>query len=319
MQPLPGEELPDLFPGFETRYLVCEGTEIYLRLGGNGPPLLLLHGYPQTGAMWHKVAPELARHFTLIIPDLPGYGQSAVPPLSSDHTAYSKREIARTMVALMEQLGYSRFSLAGHDRGARVSYRLALDHPDTLERLAVLDILPTHTYWARMDRAFALKVYHWAFLAQPAPFPEKMIAASAESFLNHTLASWTAAKSLDCFSEGALAHYHAFFAQADRIAATCEDYRAGASCDFEHDAVDAAAEKKIKCPTLALWGQTGIAQASETPLDVWARWAEVVSGRSIAGGHFIAEENPGGLLTEMLPFFKKSGSTLWPSLSEITR
>lgn len=301
-KPLPGHELPDLFQGFDTRHIACGVTDFHLRLGGEGPPLLLLHGYPQTGAMWHKVAPELARHFTLIIPDLPGYGQSGIPPLSADHVAYSKRAIAQTMTMLMAELGYSRFCLAGHDRGARVSYRLALDHPERVERLAVLDILPTHTYWARMDRAFALKVYHWAFLAQPAPFPEKLIAASAANFLDHTLASWTAAKSLNCFSKEALTHYHAFFAQEERIAATCEDYRAGATCDVEHDAADVAAGNKIQCPTLALWGETGIAQASETPLDVWSRWAEDVSGAGIDGGHFIAEENPQGLLSKVLPF-----------------
>ncbi|SHL45042.1 alpha/beta fold hydrolase [Roseibium suaedae] len=301
-KPLPGHELPELFPGFDTRQIACGGTDIHLRLGGEGPPLLLLHGYPQTGAMWHKVAPELARHFTLIIPDLPGYGQSGIPPLSADHAAYSKRAMAQTMATLMSELGYSRFCLAGHDRGARVSYRLAYDHPEQVERLAVLDILPTHTYWARMDRAFALKVYHWAFLAQPAPFPEKLIAASAANFLDHTLASWTAAKSLNCFSKEALAHYHAFFAQEERIAATCEDYRAGATCDVEHDAADVEAGNKIRCPTLALWGETGIAQASETPLDVWSRWAKDASGAGIDGGHFIAEENPQGLLSKMLPF-----------------
>lgn len=307
MAPIPSSsELPDLFPGFHSQVQICEGTEIHLRTGGSGPPLLLLHGYPQTGVMWHRVAPELARDFTLIIPDLPGYGQSGIPPLSPDHQAYSKRSMAHVMVKLMEALGYSRFHLAGHDRGARVSYRLALDHPEKVISATVLDILPTHTYWSRMDRAFALRVYHWAFLAQPYPFPESLIGPTADSFLDHTLASWTSEKSLDCFDPGALVHYHAFFQQEERIAATCEDYRAGATIDVDHDEASLKAGDRISCPLLAVWGQTGIAQASETPLEVWNRWADRVTGSGIAGGHFVAEENPDGLLSLLIPFLKNA-------------
>ncbi len=294
--------LPDLFPGFSTHRIDCNGCEIHCRSGGEGPPLLLLHGYPQSHAMWHKVAPDLSKHFTLVIPDLPGYGDSAIPPLSRDHATYSKRQMAQTLVILMQRLGFEHFRLAGHDRGGRIAYRMALDHPERIERIAVLDILPTFDYWRRMDRAFALKLYHWAFLAQPAPFPENLIAASSGSFLDHTLASWTAEKSLNCFSPEAYAHYRAFFEQPDRIAATCEDYRAGATIDVEHDTRDAEAGNRITAPLLAVWGATGIAQASETPIDVWSRWAENVSGTAIDCGHFVAEENPIALVDELLPF-----------------
>lgn len=298
-------ELPDLFPGFETATFPSNGLDLHCRIGGSGPPLLLLHGFPQCNAMWHKVAPALSEHFTLILPDLPGYGQSGIPALSASHQAYSKRSMAEHMLILMKQLGYTQFLLAGHDRGARVAYRLALDHPDAVQKVAILDILPTYDYWQLMDRAFALQVYHWAFLAQPAPFPENLIAASSKAFLNHTLASWTAAKTLDCFTPEALAHYHAFFNQPDRIAATCEDYRAGATLDVAHDAADLEAGRRIACPLLTLWGETGIVQSGREPAtQSWSRWAVSVSGGAVLSGHFLAEENPSALLDQLLPFLR---------------
>jgi haloacetate dehalogenase len=298
------EDLPELFPGFESGFLETRAGKLFCRIGGDGPPLLLVHGYPQSHAMWHKVAPELSRHFTLVVPDLPGYGQSAIPALSTDHAAYSKRFMAGALADLMAALGHDRFALVGHDRGARVSYRMALDHPELLTCLVVLDILPTHDYWKRLDRTFALQIYHWAFLAQPAPFPENMIAPSALHYLEHTLASWTASKDLSSFHPDALTHYRAFFSQADRIAATCEDYRAGAGIDVEHDAADLDAGNRIRVPTLAIWGGTGIAQAKETPLSVWRNWADDVTGAPVESGHFVAEENPDDLLREMLPFLR---------------
>ena len=296
--------LRDLFDGFATHRVACKGTDIHFRSGGSGPPLLLIHGYPQSHVMWHKVAPRLAETHTVIVPDLPGYGESAIPPLTEDHVFYSKRHTAGLLVELMASLGHERFSVIGHDRGGRVAYRMALDHPGQVDRVAVLDILPTHDYWERMDRKFALKIYHWAFLAQPAPFPETMIAAAADTFLNHTLASWTAGKTLDCFDADALEHYHAFFAQPERIAATCEDYRAGATIDFEHDRSDLEAGNRIQPPLLAVWGQSGIAPAAETPLDVWSRWARSVTGGPIESGHFVAEENPSELMAMLLPFLE---------------
>lgn len=292
----------DLFPGFQTRKIRTQAGEIFCRIGGNGPPLLLVHGYPQCHVMWHRIAPELARKFTLVLPDLPGYGKSDVPALSSDHIAYSKRFTATSLVELMAQLGHVRFAIVGHDRGARVTYRMALDYPERLIRAAVLDILPTYDYWQRMDRSFALKVYHWAFLAQASPFPETLISASAGPFLEHTLASWTASGNLDAFAPKALAHYHDFFCQPERIAATCEDYRAGATIDFEHDEADFDAARKIASPLLALWGQTGIAQAGDTPLKIWQKWADNAQGYGVEGGHFLPEENPEGLLKLLLPF-----------------
>ncbi|MEJ8473542.1 alpha/beta fold hydrolase [Roseibium algae] len=301
--------LPDLFPGFQTHLIDCDDCGIHCRTGGEGPPLLLLHGYPQSHVMWHKLAPELAKHFTLVIPDLPGYGQSSIPPLSEDHAAYSKRRMAEIFVTLMANLGHESFQLVGHDRGGRVSYRMALDHPDRIERISVIDILPTYDYWHRMDRTFALKIYHWAFLAQAAPFPETMISASPAKFLDHTLQSWTAHQSLECFDPGALAHYHAAFQQAERIAATCEDYRAGAYVDVDIDTADATANNRILAPLLAIWGATGIAQASETPIDVWSRWADDVSGGPVDGGHFLPEENPEGVLKVLLPFLKHHHNT----------
>ncbi|ADZ71843.1 alpha/beta fold hydrolase [Polymorphum gilvum] len=297
-------DLPDLFPGFRNADVEGDGATIHCRIGGNGPPLLLLHGYPQSHVMWHRIAPELARRFTLVIADLRGYGQSSVPAASPDHASYSKRAMAADMVAVMDRLGHRRFAVCGHDRGARVGYRLALDHPERVARIAVLDILPTWDYWRKMDRAFALRVYHWAFLSQPAPMPERLIAGDAVGYLEHTLASWTAAKNLTTFAPEALAHYRAAYVQPERIRAMCDDYRAGAFVDFEHDAADRAAGRRIAAPLLALWGGTGIAQGADTPLDVWRQWADDASGEAIDSGHFVAEENPAALLALLVPFLE---------------
>jgi len=296
-------ELEDLFPGFATHTVQTDLSEIFFRSGGSGPPLLLLHGYPQSHVIWHKIAPSLAQHFTLVLPDLPGYGASGIPPLSADHEAYSKRSMARAMVSVMEELGYGSFALAGHDRGGRVAYRLALDHPEKVKKLAVLDILPTYDYWARLDREFALKIYHWAFLAQPAPFPEQLISASAIPFLEHTLASWTGSKSLAAFSPGALNHYRAMFRDPARIAATCEDYRAGATVDVQHDEGNINQGRRISAPVLTLWGATGIAQSGDTPLAVWQRWSETCLGAGIPGGHFLPEEAPEAVAKALVEFF----------------
>lgn len=296
--------LPDLFPGFDRKAASTDLGDIHCRVGGNGPPLLLIHGYPQTHAMWHLVAPALAETHTLVLPDLPGYGASSIPALSATFDNYSKRATAAALVSMMKTFGHDRFQVVGHDRGARVAYRMALDHANRVLRLAVLDILPTYDYWRRMDRGFGLKVYHWMFLAQPAPFPETLISASPVTFLEHTLASWTAAKELSVFDARALIHYRTFFSQPDRVAATCEDYRAGAGPDLDHDTADVDNGIRIKVPLLSVWGNTGIAEAAESPLDVWRRWAETVSGQGISGGHFVAEENPNGLLTVLLPFLE---------------
>ncbi|MEE2866474.1 MAG: alpha/beta hydrolase [Pseudomonadota bacterium] len=296
-------DLPDLFPGFDSITVEANDVRLFCRTGGSGPPLLLLHGYPQSHICWHKVAPQLAEHFTLVLPDLPGYGRSSVPPLSGDHAAYSKRRMASAMVELMKVLGHSTFFLAGHDRGGRVAYRLALDHPQALLKVAVLDILPTCDYWDRMDRLFGLKIYHWMFLAQAAPFPEKTISAAPIRFLDHTLASWTAAKNLSCFSKEAMAHNRDWFCEPDRVSATCEDYRAGATIDYDHDRADLDAGRKILVPLLALWGSKGIATSVDDPLEVWRGWSRTAVGAALPGGHFLPEEAPEETVTALLEFF----------------
>jgi haloacetate dehalogenase len=253
--------------------------------------------------MWHKVAPKLAERFTVIVADLPGYGWSDMPESDADHTPYTKRAMAKVMVEAMERLGHVHFALAGHDRGGRVSYRLAFEHPGRLSKLAVLDILPTYEYWARMDRAYALKIYHWAFLAQPYPLPEKLILGDPDAFLKEKLRSWTKSKTLDPFDPRALAHYLAPFRDPSRVHAMCEDYRAGAHADFEADKVDRDAGNKITVPMLALWGNAGIAAAAATPLDTWMQWATKVTGSPIDSGHFLTEENPDATARALLEFF----------------
>ena len=297
-------DLADLFPGFEAETVSCEGARIFLRRGGEGPPLLLIHGYPQTHVMWHRIAPALAEHFTLIIPDLRGYGWSSVPRDAPDHETLSKRAMARDFVEVMEKLGHVRFTVAGHDRGGRVAYRLTLDHPGRVERLAVLDIVPTHQMWHCMDMDLAMTVYHWMFLAQPAPFPEKMIGTMPLAYLEHSLASWTDDKSLEAFDKRALDHYRAAFNVPDRIHATCEDYRAGATYDLAADEADVAAGNRIECPLLALWGASGIPSETGSTLEVWRRWANDVRSQPVPAGHFLCEENPEGTIEALLPFLK---------------
>jgi haloacetate dehalogenase len=296
-------DLADLFPGYKSEWISTSGGRIFARVGGSGPPLLLLHGFTETHVMWHKVAPKLAERFTVIVADLPGYGWSDMPESDADHTPYTKRAMAKVMVEAMERLGHVHFALAGHDRGGRVSYRLAFDHPGRLSKLAVLDILPTYEYWARMDRAYALKIYHWAFLAQPYPLPEKLILGDPDAFLKEKLRSWTKSKTLDPFDPGALAHYLAPFRDPSRVHAMCEDYRAGAHADFEADKVDRDAGNKITVPMLALWGNAGIAAAAATPLDTWMQWATKVTGSPIDSGHFLTEENPDATARALLEFF----------------
>ncbi len=295
-------DLADLFPGFASEWISTAGGRIFARVGGEGPPLLLLHGYPQTHVMWHRVAPALAERFTLVVPDLPGYGWSDVPRSDAEHTPYTKRAMARVMVEVMEKLGHAHFALAGHDRGGRVAYRLALDHPGRLSRLAVLDILPTYDYWSRMDRAYALKIYHWPFLAQPEPLPETLIGGNPEFYLKHVMASWTAARSLDTFDPRALTHYLTAFRDPLRIHASCEDYRAGAYADYEHDKADRKAGNKITTPMLVLWGGAAIAAAAAPPLASWQQWATDVAGVAIESGHFMAEENPEATAAALLKF-----------------
>jgi haloacetate dehalogenase len=276
---------------------------MFARTGGEGPPLLLLHGYTQTGVMWHRVAPALAERFAVVIPDLPGYGWSAVPEADPLHAPYDKRSMAKIMVEIMEALGHVRFRLAGHDRGGRVAYRLALDHAGRVERLATLDIVPTYDMWQGMDRNMAMKVWHWPFLAQPSPLPEMLIGKAPVEYLEWKMASWTKAKNLSAFDPRALDHYRMAFADPLRIHAHCEDYRAGAAADLANDEADRQAGNMIACPMLALWGGAGIANETGGPLAIWQQWARNVRGQPIDSGHFLTEENPEATARALLEFF----------------
>jgi haloacetate dehalogenase len=298
----------DLYPGFTEHRIETEGASIFARVGGAGVPLLLLHGYPQTHLCWHRIAPELARRFTLVIPDLRGYGASSAPPGDAEHKVYSKRAMAEDCIQLMRALGHLQFTAIGHDRGARVAYRLALDRPEVVERLVILDILPTAEVWTRMTWQGAIKSYHWSFLAQPRPLPETLIAAAPSAYVEHTLRSWTRARSLDCFAPEALAHYRAMLDAPERIHAVCEDYRAGATYDRAADEADRRAGRRIGCPTLVLWSSDYLAASKGVPdpLGVWQDWASDVEGCEILSGHFLAEENPQATLAALLPFLDRT-------------
>jgi haloacetate dehalogenase len=297
-------DLADLFPGFQSHWIDTDDGKLFARSGGSGPPLLLIHGFPQTHVMWHEVARDLAAHFTLVIPDLPGYGWSVAPKAGPDQAPYDKRSMARLLVAAMEDLGHVRFRVVGHDRGGRVAYRLALDHPGRVEKLATLDIVPTGEMWAGMNAAMALKTYHWAFLAQPAPMPEQLIGGDPIGWLDWTLASWTGTKNLKPFDNRALAHYRAAFNEPSRIAAMCADYRAGATIDRAHDDADKAAGKRIDGPMLAIFGDAGIPANGGPPMSAWSAFAPQATGAMVASGHFMAEENPAGTLALLLPFLR---------------
>jgi haloacetate dehalogenase len=290
-------DLPDLFPGFACR----RSGDIFLRTAGGGPAVVLLHGFPQTHAEWHRIAPALAEHFTVVVMDSRGYGASLAPQ-SKGGALYAKRVMAQDVVAVMRTLGHERFAVVGHDRGGRVAYRLALDHPDRVAKLAVLDIVPTGAMWRGMDAARAMQVYHWLFLAQPAPLPETLIGASWRSYLDQTLASWTKEKTLEAFDPRALEHYRAFFSEPARIHACCEDYRAGATIDRDLDDADLAAGRKIEAPTLVLWGGSGIPAKGASPLEVWRDWAKDVHGHAIDCGHFLPEEAPAPTLKALMEF-----------------
>ncbi len=289
-----------MFEGFSSRTVAAEEADIHLRLGGDGPPLLLLHGYPQTSAMWHRVAPGLAERFTVVAADLRGYGGSAKPPSDPGHHTYAKRAMAADMVQVMAELGFASFAVSGHDRGGRVAYRMALDHPAVVTRLAVLDIVPTHVMWQRMDTELAMAVYHWLFLAQPDGLPEKLIGADPGWWVREKLRRW--AGKPDAFAPEALEEYVRCFSDPAAIHASCEDYRAGATVDDLHDAADLG-RRRIACPVLALWGEDGISRRAEDPLAAWRPWCDHVDGHSVPGGHFLAEESPVETLTALKGFF----------------
>ena len=297
-------DLADLYPGYESRWIDTSAGKIFARVGGSGPPLLLLHGHPQSNVMWHRVAPLLAPHFTIVTADLPGYGWSAAPVAQADHAPYTKRAMAAGMVELMQALGFVRFRLAGHDRGGRVGYRLALDHPGRLEQLAVLDIVTTYDMWHCFDATLATRAWHWTFLALPAPFPETLIGHDPKSFFDSRARAGAKAKDAAIFDPRALAHYHAAYDDPTRIHAMCEDYRAGRTTDLVHDEADRTAGKTIGCPVLALWGTTGLpANGGLDPLALWREWATDLRGFAVESGHYLAEENPDATAKALLAFF----------------
>ncbi|MEO8305378.1 MAG: alpha/beta hydrolase [Betaproteobacteria bacterium] len=289
-----------LFPGFDLHRIATAGAQIHCVVGGSGPPLLLLHGYPQTHAMWHRIAPRLAERYTVVCSDLRGYGDSSKPDGGVGHVNYSKRAMAADQVEVMRSLGFARFRLAGHDRGARVTHRLCLDHPQAVERVAVLDISPTRIMYAGTNKAFATAYYHWFFLIQPFDLPERLIGADPVYYLHKKLAGWSSG--LQHFDPRALAEYERCFSDPATIHSTCEDYRAGATLDLEHDAADSDA--RIGCPLLALWGSKGVVNKMFDPIADWKSVAPDVTGKAVESGHFLAEEAPEESLAAMLAFFK---------------
>ena len=284
---------------FERLRIATQGAEINLVKGGDGPPLLLLHGYPQTLAMWHKVMPGLAERFTVVASDLRGYGDSSKPPGGDDHAGYAKRAMALDQVEVMRALGFERFFVAGHDRGGRVAHRMALDHADAVTRLAILDIVPTHKIFATTDKALATAYYHWFFLIQPYDLPERLIGADPDYYLHHLFARWGAIG--DAFAPEAVAEYLRCFRDPETIHASCEDYRAAASIDLEHD--DADLDTKLACPLLALWGEKGAMHRLYDVLACWRERAVDVRGRALPCGHYLPEEAPRETLAELVTFF----------------
>jgi len=276
-----------MFAGFKQERIVVKDAEINVLTGGSGPPLLLLHGYPQTHVIWHAVTPLLQDYFTLVIPDLRGYGDSKGPAPDPEHSNYSKRAMARDMVGVMDTLGHKRFLLCGHDRGGRVAYRLTLDQAARVQRLALLDIVPTIVVWEQMDFAAALQTYHWPFLAQPAPVPEHLIGADPDFYIEHLLGRWAGDRA--ALDPQAVSCYVEHFRRPSVIEATCEDYRAGATVDMEDDRADRIAGRRITCPTLLIWGRDYL---EHPPLAAWRDWAEDLSEVALNCGHFIAEEEP---------------------------
>ena len=274
-----------MFEGFTHTFIDTSAGAICVRHAGEGPPVLLLHGHPQTHAMWHMVAPALAETFTVVCTDLRGYGDSAKPPTAADHAPYSKRAMARDQIEVMAALGFERFAVVGHDRGGRVGYRMALDEPERVTRLAVLDIVPTGEAFRRADMAFGLGYFHWFFLAQPYDMPERLIAGDPDAFYLR--------RGPDLVAPAALAEYRRCYSDPATIHTRCEDYRAGATIDMALDEADRAAGRKIACPVLALWGAKGNLPEWYDVLAVWRDWADNISGHAVECGHYLPEESPG--------------------------
>jgi haloacetate dehalogenase len=286
----------NLFPGFETRTVQTSGATINVLRGGSGPPLLLIHGYPQTHAEWHKIAARLAQRFTVVLVDLRGYGDSSKPADGENHAGYSKRAMALDQVEVMKALGFDRFAVVGHDRGARVTWRLAVEHPERVSRAAVLDIVPLP--YSMVTREFAEQYFHWFFLIQPAPFPETLIGNSAEFYLRSRFLRPGAGTS--AMTPEAVAEYVRCFKDPATIHATCEDYRAGATIDITH--ANETRDRKVTCPLLVLWGERGTVGRLYDVMKIWREHATDVRGKSLPAGHFLPEEVPDETLAELMAF-----------------
>ena len=302
--------MADRFDGLRSELHDLGEARIHVRTAGRAgaPPLLLLHGFPQTSALWARVARRLADRFFLVMPDLRGYGDSSKPPGLPDHANYSKRALASDMHALMQRLGAWRYGVVGHDRGGRVAHRLALDQPEAVARLCVIDIAPTLDMYEATDLRFAQAYYHWFFLIQPAPLPERLIGAEAAFYLRHTLGGW-GSKGTGFIEPDALDEYERCFCTPEGIHAACEDYRASAGIDLDHDRASRAAGEKIGCDLLVLWGERGVVARLYEPLALWqAQCAGTVSGRAMPAGHFIPEELPQATADAIAEFFSGRSS-----------
>ena len=289
-----------MFEGFERVRVETKEVTIDGVRGGDGPPVLLLHGYPQTHAMWHLVAPLLAEYFTLIATDLRGYGDSSKPGGGTDHAGYSKRAMAADQVEVMRELGFDSFAVVGHDRGGRVAHRMALNYPEAVTRLAVLDIVPTYHVFATADKELATYYYHWFFLIQPYDLPEHLIGADPAYYLRRSLGGW--GTGIDLFAPEAYAEYERCLRDPATIHAMCEDYRAAATIDLVHDEADR--NRRVESPLLALWGERGVVERLYDVLEVWREYASDVRGRALPAGHFLAEERPEETAEELASFLR---------------
>jgi haloacetate dehalogenase len=291
-----------MLDSFTRTEIATSGARIVAVHGGNGPPLLLLHGNPFTHLSWHKFAPRLAQEFTVVATDLRGYGDSEKPPGGADHSGYSFRAMAQDQIEVMAALGFPRFYAAGHDRGARVVHRMCLDHPDTVARAAVLDIIPQHYLFNHVTRAWATASYHWFFMIQPYDLPERLMSADPDFFIARKLAK--TAQGLSFFGKEALEEYKRCFRNPATVHAMCEDYRATATVDFAMDTEDFAAGRKIACPTLLLWGATGAVGRNHKPAEVWKDYAADIRGaKALPCGHYLSEEAPEETYAELRAFF----------------
>lgn len=292
-------------PGFTQSYVDVGGLRLSVHQGGEGPAVVLLHGFPENHMCWENVAPALARDFHVIVPDLRGYGDSDAPQDDADHHVYSKREMARDIVGLLDFMGLARAHVVGHDRGARVAYRLALDHPDRVDRLGIVEVVPTADFWAAWDAELGLKAYHWTFLAQPAPVPERMINADPLAFFEWTLGCWTQCRDLSPFSAVALDSYRRQWRDPDRVHAMCADYRAGATVDRALDEADRLAGNQIAAPLCFLWASAGFPARTDDPKALWQAWcADRVTGQELHGtGHFAPEEASEAVLAALAAHF----------------